>query len=272
MMFQRLIPWMVYVKGRDVCEFYLTVENAPGKLKEALEVFAKYKINILHISGHTMLDWSRAPVFLFVDITDKVDHLEQIKKELESVTSSPVYYKLANVKGFMIDEFTFPLCTLPGLRSIIILENDFVGMLKGIYERMGDMGRMLFFNIAYFGGASMAEYLLKRFELRGEELVREVLKIYQASGLGKMELVSYDLERPFIVLRLYDSIECKAFKGQREPASHYVRGHVSGLLSRLLERELLATEVRCIALGDSFCQFNVRQAQELESSLYFRRV
>ena len=270
-MFQRLLPWMVYAKDRDICEFYLTVDNTPGKLKEALEIFTKHGINILHISGHAMPDWSKAPVFLFVDITNKRKLLERIKKKLESVTKGPVHYKLAFVKGFMIDEFTFPLCTLPGLRSIIILENDFIGMLKGIYEKMGDVGKALFFNIAYFGGISMAKYLLKRLELRGEELIKEVLKIYQASGMGKMELVSYEPNEPYIVLRLYDSIECKAFIGQKKPASHYVRGHLSGLLSKLTGKNLLATEVRCIAMSDPYCQFNVKRIDKARASLQFRR-
>lgn len=271
-MFQRLVPWMIYAKGREVCEFCLTVENTPGKLKEALEVFARYGINILHISGHAMPEWDRAPIFLFVDVTNKKHYLERIREELELITKGTVRYKLASIKGFMIDEFAFPLCTFPDLRSIVILENDFISMLKGIYERLGDVGKALFFNIACFGGAAMAEYLLKRLKLKGEELIREALKIYQASGWGKMELVSYKPEEPFIVLRLYDSIECKAFVGQKEPASHYIRGHLSGLLSRLMESNMLAIEVKCIAIGDPYCQFNVRRIGEREPSLRFKRI
>ena len=259
-MLSRLTPWIVHAKGRELCEIFLSVENSPGRLVEALRVLAKHHVNILHISGHALPEWERAPVLLFVDVTGRRHVLEELKEELEAVTGAPVRYQLASVEGLMMDELTLPLCALPGVRSIVVGEDDLASMLRGIYERMADVGRAFIFNLAYFGGRSTAEYLAGRLDLAGEELIRECLKVYQATGLGRVELVSYNPEEPRAILRMHDSIECKAFRGQGRPASHYIRGHLSGLLSRLLDEELLAVEVKCVAAGDAYCEFEVIRA------------
>ncbi len=51
--FKRYIPWMIHAEDRDIVEFYFTVVNKPGKLIEALKVFAKHNINILNISAYS---------------------------------------------------------------------------------------------------------------------------------------------------------------------------------------------------------------------------
>jgi len=58
-----------------------------------------------------------------------------------------------------------------------------------------------------------------------------------------------------IVLRLYDSFECEAFRCSDRPASQFIRGHISGLISALLNSNIRVIETKCIAKGDDFCEF-----------------
>ena len=189
--FERYVPWMMYAGDRDICEFYFTVPNRPGQLRRALEVFARYGINILSMSAYSLPDWERAPVFLFADTTGINVDAERVRRELEIAT----------------------------------------------------------------GGKFLAEYLSEKLGLRGKELLVEVLKAYQASGWGRVELVRCDLHAANIVLRLYDSFECKVFRDIGRPASQFIRGHLSGLLSGLLGAEVRAIETKCIAKGDPYCEF-----------------
>jgi len=253
--FERYIPWMIYAKDRDLREFYFTVLNKPGQLKKALEVFAKYNINILNISAHAMPEWDRAPIFTFVDFTDADASVEEVKKELERATQGEVYVKTPPVRGFMMDEFAFPLYAFPGVRSIIMLELDFQEMIKGLYEKLGKNAAVFLYYLAYSGGKFIGEYLSEKLGLKGRELLVEILKTYQAGGWGRVELLTYDPEELKITLRLHDSIECKTFKGSNECASHFIRGHLSGLLSGLLGVSVRFMESKCIAKGDPYCEF-----------------
>ena len=155
----------------------------------------------------------------------------------------------------MIDEFAFPLYVFPGARSIILLEHDFQEMIKGLYEKAGESAVALLYHLAYSGGKFLADYLSEKLKLKGEELLIEILKIYQAGGWGRAELIEYHPNRMKIILRLYDSIECKAFEGSYKPMSQLIRGHLSGLLSGLLKTDVRVIESKCIAKGDPYCEF-----------------
>ena len=159
----------------------------------------------------------------------------------------------------MIDEFAYPLYVFPGHRSIILLGHDFQEMIKGLYEKIGEGAAVLLYYLAYSGGKFIAEHLSEKIGLKGEELLTEILKFYQASGWGRVELIEYYPYRMKITLRLYDSIECKAFKGSDKPMSQLIRGHLSGLLSSLLKTEVRAVESKCIAKGDKYCEFHVER-------------
>jgi len=255
MVFKRYVPCMIHAKDRDIQEFYFTVPNQPGQLKKALDVFAKYCVNILNISAHSMPDWERTLVFLFADFTGLDVDAEHVREELEHVTGDKAYVKQAPVRGFMLDEFAFPLYVLPGVRSFVLLEHDFQGMIKGLYERLGETAAVFLYHLAYSGGKTLAEYISEKLGLEGRELLIEVLKVYQASGWGRIELLEYDPYDVCVTLRLYDSVECKAFKGSGKPASQFIRGHLSGFLSGLLKTEVRVMELKCIAKGDPYCEF-----------------
>jgi len=250
--FERYIPWMIYAKDRDIVEFYFTIPNQPGQLEKALKIFTKYGINILSLSAYALPEWERCTVFIFADITNLSIDIEQVRRELEIATGG---VKKPPVKGFMIDEFAYPLYVFPGHRSIILLEHDFQEMIKGLYEKIGEGAAVLLYYLAYSGGKFLADYLSEKLRLKGEELLIEILKIYQASGWGRVELIEYYPYRMKIIFRLYDSIECKAFKGSDKPMSQLIRGHLSGLLSRLLKTDIRAIESKCIAKGDPYCEF-----------------
>ncbi len=255
-LFPRYVPWMLYAPDAELCEFCFTIPNKPGQLKKALEIFEKYGVNILSISGYALPTWKEGRIFIFADVKKARDKLENIEEELEKVAGD-VYIKYQPVPGFMIDEFTHPVYVFPGVRSLILLEPDFAEMIKGLYEKFGEIAATLLYHEAFSGGKFLAEYLSKKLKLDGRELLAECLKFYQAGGWGKVTLVKYDTRKPEIVLRLQDSLECGIFGRLEKPTSHFLRGHLSGLLTGLLGRNVRVIERKCIAMGDPYCEFQL---------------
>jgi len=257
--FERYIPCVMYAKGKDLYELYFTIFNKPGKLMEALKVFAKYNINLLSISAYALPEWVRAPVFLFADFSNADGSIDDLMRELERITESKVYAKKSSVGDFMSSELSFPLLVIPGIRSIIILELDLKEMLRGLYDNLGESAAVFLFYLAYPGGKFFAKYLSEKFGLKGRELLLEVLKIYQACGWARIELLKYEPENMRIILRLYDSVECKVFEKADKPMSQLIRGHISGFLTGLLKMNVRAIETKCIAKGDPYCEFYIEK-------------
>ena len=129
--FERYIPCIMYAKGKDLYELHFMVSNRPGKLIEALKVFAKYNINLLSISAYALPEWVCASVFLFADFSNADSSIDDLMRELERMTESKIYSKKSSVGDFMSSELSFPLLVIPGIRSIVILELDLKEMLRG---------------------------------------------------------------------------------------------------------------------------------------------
>lgn len=257
--FEKYIPWVVYAEGRDIREFYFAIPSDPRRLKEILEVFAKHHVNIIYIGAYSPPGVDRLPVFLYADFTDLDVDVEHIKKELERVAGNKVYIRSPSIKGFIMNELAFPLYAFQDARLVVLLERDFQEMVRGIYEKSKGFAAVFLYHMAYAGGKFLANYLLERLSLKGKEPIEEILKVYQISGWGRVELVECDPQAMNIVLRLYDSVECKIFKGSKEPASQLIRGHLSGLLSGLLKADVRVMETKCIAKGDPYCEFHVER-------------
>jgi len=254
---EKYVPLMVYFKDRDIAEFFFSVLNRPGQLKRALEVFERHNVNVLSIFSSFDPDGVRCSVFAFVDLTGSDAGTEDIKGELERVTDGEVRVKMPPVRGFMMEELGFPLYVLPGVRAIILHASGLQEMIMSFHEKLGDTASVFLFHLAFSGGKYMAEYLSQMLaEVKNEhELLVEVLKIFQASGWARVELVEYDPLAAKIVVRMCDSVECSAFRGSGKPMSQLVRGYMSGLLTGLIGKEIRLVETKCIAKGDLYCEF-----------------
>lgn len=259
MVVEEYIPCIIYSGGRNIFELHFTIPNKPGQLRRALKIFSEHNIDLVNISTYSLPDWDRAPVFMFADFTDSDVSIEDIKKMLEQTTGDKVHVKVHPPKRFIIGELAFPLYIFPGVRCLILTEYNFREMIKGFYEKMGETAAVFLYHLAYSGGKFIGKYLAGKLSLKDEALLTEVLKFYQACGWGRVKLVKYDPKKLKIAIRIYDSIECGIFKNRDKPVSQLIRGHISGVLSGLLEKEVRVMETKCIAKGDPYCEFHMEK-------------
>jgi len=253
---KRYIPWMLYAENRDLCELYFTVKNKPGMLLEALKVIAKYNINVLSTSGYSPPEWDRAPIILIIDISDlSEDRFMHMLKELEKTIGSKVYFKKNIIRGFLVEELSFPTYVAPGIRALMFSSEVIENMLKGLYEKYGDITATILYNFAFNGGLMFTRIMKKKLkEANRDKFITELMKFPQATGWCKIEIEYLNLEKPEASLRLYDSFECGALKYRRKPSSHLIRGYLSGTFTAITGSEQRFTEVNCIALGDPYCR------------------
>ncbi len=77
-------------------------------------------------------------------------------------------------------------------------------------------------------------------------------------GAGWTELIGYEEADDKIIIRLERLWECEIQKSiVDKPASNFVRGLLAGFFKKLLGKEVVVKETKCIALGDPYCQFEI---------------
>jgi predicted hydrocarbon binding protein len=91
---------------------------------------------------------------------------------------------------------------------------------------------------------------------KSKEALAEMLKIYVATGWGKLELADVNPAHKTAKARLSDGFECVGLSTGK-PESHFISGHLAGAFSAYFGSDVKAVETKCIAKGDSHCEFDI---------------
>ncbi|MGC9095533.1 MAG: V4R domain-containing protein, partial [Candidatus Bathyarchaeia archaeon] len=59
---------------------------------------------------------------------------------------------------------------------------------------------------------------------------------------------------------LQENFECDLARGQGKAYSQFYRGAIAGIFTQYFKTEMKAGEAKCIAKGDPYCQFEIKQA------------
>jgi predicted hydrocarbon binding protein len=65
-------------------------------------------------------------------------------------------------------------------------------------------------------------------------------------------------DKKVLDLRVYECIECAELPNIGKPICFFEAGVITGVLSELTKKEVIAEEIRCWTSGYSFCQFDVK--------------
>ena len=239
--------------ARKYFHIVIELENVPGALKSVLEVMQGLRLNIL--GSFTSVD-SAARLGVWSGFVEDSDHSAvDLKRKLGA---SPVVHDAMVVesnKGFLVDSLHFPVTLNTGTRAVMMGTKPLANMLSTVTERFGSGGNV----ILYEEGASYGRELGREHLLRlGANFIltnlEDVVKLYQALGWFRVDGVKGGPKWEHVVIRVAESFECAGVES-KVPHSHFVRGHLEGMLTTWLGRQMECKETLCIAKGDKECEF-----------------
>ena len=224
-------------------------------------MLAERNLDVIYCTAITAED-KRGGIIFLVDFTDSDAMPQSVAEELKALDFvEDVTIIEPVVDGFLIDDATFPI--MLGRRRALILDD---GMLRGIFisfrERLGSGGEAMLYHLGLEAGRSRGRHAamlaqkvgIKSLD-RGLETVAKALK---ALGYGIIEFIELQENPPRARVRIYNSIECELGRGAGHPFSQYIRGLITGIASEFFRREMTAREVKCIAMGDPYCEFELK--------------
>ncbi len=86
----------------------------------------------------------------------------------------------------------------------------------------------------------------------------KMAEIGSMAGSGRYE---FELDRDHIKVKLFNSFNAQGAKS-KEPLCHVVAGVISGTSDMILGKRVHTEEVKCIAMGNPFCEFHVKPEKE----------
>jgi len=234
----------------------LHLENKPGALGNLANLLAIRGINILEGFFGGMSYSQKANVSFFIESTNQQIDEGWIKDFLSSSVYVSDVEVRAPVEGFITDSINFPLTWNNGDRAVLMRVEGLRVMLDGVKSAYTDTGEAEIYRMGFSYGRAAWENLMGVHHPKSKEGLAEMLRIYVATGWGKVDLLEFNPQHLHARLKLEDGFESEGLSTGKSEC-YFIGGHLAGLMSSYFGADLKAHETRCVSKGDSYCEFEL---------------
>jgi len=248
---------LVRLMGRELVGFEVELYDVPGALKNVLEVFAEYNINLVYIERYSALP-GKAIFFIVADFTDIDLSPDEVLNKIKRLKDYVAEASLASRTDGCIAGSRPHFKDICDERVILFHVAGMIGFLKGIRDELGhEIGSTMIYKTGYNIGIESYTHYRKMVEIGSiDELIKFLKILLNANAWGY--IIDYRIEEGKISIDIDRNWECEAMKGKADAyGSYYVRGFIAGFIEEYLGSRVEARETKCIAKGDPYCRFEI---------------
>ena len=253
------IVTMLYKQNHRLFQIAFKSDLVDAPLTKVREALSPLGIRLLNATV-SCPDGRAGTWNVFLDSENYAITEQALRPRLAAVTALRDL-RISGGNEFVVDELYFPIVmSTTGARIMLMTQESFQSMLSAMEQMFGSGASVIAFNE---GSAQGSKYALGlRALIRGDirKFVVELAKLYSATGVGVAEFVEMNLDDLHFIVRIADSIECQG-KHADKHNSQWIRGHLAGAASSALDAQMECTETRCVAVGDTYCQFEVSKSK-----------
>lgn len=254
------LPALYVLPGRRLVELVIETREAIGVIASITSILSENNINVLYLTCY-VVDAVKGRFICFIDVTESKITLNDLKEIIEKQPYTiSVDVWASPIPGIIYDKLCFPT-SVHGEESLIMRYSTFSSIIDGLRRYAGKTATIIFYHLGYYSGEEFSNYVrekLKPLNISIASLAKIAFDLIRSLGDYDPELVNLDVENGRAIVHVHNSFEANPFRGVfKEPSCQFVRGNISGLLSGLIGRKLVAVERKCIASGDPYCEFYV---------------
>jgi len=221
--------------------------EAAGLLELLEEVNAKL-LSLLHVK----LERGRSLAICDLLLPEELD-VEELGERLRSIEGVRGICALRVERGSQAPLLACELYFL-GSKALVVPFSLMREALKSFYSELGTAGRALVFGI----GRRMGEAFQR---ITGSGKLREDLERL-LEGLRALGLCErYEISRNGHKVRIWGLLECVNATEPGRANSELFRGLISGVACSILNRDMVYIEERCIAEGNEYCEFKLKEVR-----------
>lgn len=148
---------------------------------------------------------------------------------------------------------------------VVLLGADYLSWLfRGLINTFGyEKIHNLVYSLSKIRGSSFIVPFVREFKPTDlKDAIDYYVKFVILRGEGELKIVDFDLEEESFKLRIYDNPVCSYLKDLGKPAGVMMAGVIAGTAERYTGKEYECEEVKCLAKGDEYCEFEVKPAKK----------
>ena len=215
---------------------HLLVKAPKRDLGKVLEILSHHKV----IDLHTYSD------YVAILVVDREDTIRELR-----------------AKGIRVIEEVGEVELFPPIffdkRAVIFSKHTYEAFIKGLRDRLGPSYEVLLYHIGVEIGRYICEVHAKATRWDTNALIDILKGIFAFSGFGILEIY---LRHRGATIKMHDCFECELMRG--DFSSHFTRGILAGWFSIMFKtdvKSIRASEVKCIAKGDTYCEIIITETQ-----------
>lgn len=250
----RELVTVLYRPGKRLFQLAFRASLMEAPLMNIMKTLKTHQIDVIscHLSN---LDKTGGRWNVFLECDDHGVTAEGLRRILARFDFL-VDLRVAGGGELLVDELYFPIVDTTRDRMMLFSKDSLQRMISAMGETFGSGGTLISYQEGFAAGsrATGAFRAIVKGDL--QQFVPEAIKLYNASGVGRAELVEADFEGLRFQVRMFDNIECEG-KLTTSPNSEWIRGHLCGAASTALQVDMRCAETKCIAMGDPYCLFSL---------------
>ena len=231
-----------YFPERKIVAMSMELERTADYAIKPLTFLSRHGIRMLSCIIQSHPDRPLVHATLFLDLTESDLSTTSLLSELRMIP---------HVRR--IELIDLPL-THGEARLVVFTLEDIHRLFERLRE-IGPGGLAIMYHMGFGAGEALAERIARCFK-DNKKALEYVLLYYESLGQGRFKLKSY-VEGVRCRIEVRELMECIGVTSN-EPNSQLFRGLLAGLLSRLWKSDVEVAEVRCIAMGDPYCEFEAK--------------
>jgi predicted hydrocarbon binding protein len=247
-------------EDKRVIEVLMVLREGPDCLKRLFDFLCDIGAEIRRMEMYRS-EWDSGKKILVMFLafskgSSEVDSLREglgalnVAEELEIVEPKPLPYE---TMLFPIRNFQNRVLLFRAAHVHFIMDR-----MEKILTPAG--AAVIFFNMGLENGRAMKRFvdaMAWSRDLSFEEKLWAFKHHLKSAGMGIVEFVNVDLERGYASVRVYGSFEADGRRKGR-PICHVTRGLFAGFFEEALGRKVKVSELKCAAMGNDFCEFEIR--------------
>jgi len=249
-------------KGARLAQVVVKMKDEVGAVANVNALMAGMKVDIRQSLTYTLPKQPYAIYNAFVSLNDPEVSLDMLVERLEQSNFVTDVQALGGREDTVVDTISFPV-NWQGRRVVILSQHAMARMLEGIRSVLGSGGDVILYELGADYGRDIAEYFMGI--LGKDDLVRIYeygLNVLAATGWGIPELAGSKSDFPNMTIRLSSCFECDGRSSKQDVCS-FMRGFLSGVFGTIAGHTVHCEEPRCLAKGDSSCQFELHSSRSV---------
>lgn len=251
------IPRRFITSNLNIHGLVLKIKNDINTFFNIINILKENNINLRGIVGNLIENESEnTTFFLILDLSNsKLKPKDLINEIIKQAGVANVNILERPSKSLIVDTFHYPLVITKKRRLYIFSEDLIAAMIEGLISRLGkEIGETVLFYIGKEFGRGSYD-IFSEYKIDEEEIPLSIFYSAQANGLWTGTInIEKDKARSYI--RFFDNFECRVNKN-KGIKSNLIRGMWETILSKFYKEEIKIEEIKCIALGNDYCEMKI---------------